>query len=169
MLSFLFFLLLTASSSIYDFKVEALDGGMIDFAEFKGKKILIVNTASECGYTYQYEGLQELYERYPEKLVIVGFPSNDFGKQEPGSNEEIAAFCRKNFGVTFPMAAKIRVKGDQIHPIYKWLTTKALNGFQDSQVRWNFNKYLVDEHGHLVGVFNSKTKPLSDELLKAIE
>jgi glutathione peroxidase len=154
--------------SIYDFKVEALTGGTIEFSKFKGKKILIVNTASECGYTPQYEGLQDLYEKYSGGLVIVGFPANDFGTQEPGSNTEIAAFCKKNYGVTFPMAAKISVKGDDMAPIYKWLTEEQYNGYKSSTVKWNFNKYLIDENGNLVGVFGSKVKPDSQELIEAI-
>ena len=156
-------------ASIYDFKVEALEGGTIDFSKFKGKKILIVNTASECGYTYQYEGLESLYKKYKDRLVIVGFPANNFGKQEPGSNEEIAGFCKKNYGVTFPMAAKIDVKGDNTAPIYHWLTEKKYNNYADSEVKWNFNKFLVDENGKLVAYFGSKLKPESEELLKAIE
>ena len=114
--------------TIYDFKVEALDGGTIDFSEFKGKKILIVNTASNCGFTYQYEGLEELYKKYKDKLVIVGFPANNFMSQEPGDNKEIAAFCQKNYGVSFPMMHKVSVKGDDMDPIYKWLTQKSENG-----------------------------------------
>lgn len=155
--------------SIYDFKVEGLTGGTIDFAQFKGKKILIVNTASECGYTPQYEDLEKLYKKYKGKLVIVGFPANDFGRQEPGSNEEIAGFCKKNYGVTFPMAAKITVKGEDMAPIYHWLTEKELNGFDNSTVKWNFQKYLINEKGELVNVFYSKTKPMSAELIEAIE
>jgi glutathione peroxidase len=154
--------------SIYDFKVTALNGGKIDFAAFKGKKILIVNTASKCGYTPQYDALEKLYEGHKNNLVIVGFPANDFGKQEPGSNEEIGAFCRKNYGVTFTMAAKISVKGDEMAPIYHWLTEKAHNNFQDSEVKWNFQKYLIDEHGKLVAVFPSATTPDSPEVLDAI-
>ena len=156
-------------ASIYDFKVAALSGGTIDFSEFKGKKILIVNTASECGYTPQYEGLEALYKKYKEKLVIVGFPANDFGAQEPGSNEEIAGFCKKNYGVTFPMAAKITVKGDEKAPIYRWLTEKQYNHYGNSSVKWNFQKYLIDEKGNLVAVFMSKVKPESEEVIKAIE
>lgn len=155
--------------SIYDFKVEALDGGKIDFGRFKGKKILVVNTASECGYTPQYEDLQKLSEKYKDKLVIIGFPSNDFGKQEPGSNKEIATFCKKNYGVTFPMAAKIVVTGDDKAPIYHWLTEKDHNGYETTVVKWNFQKYLINEKGALVHVFYSKTKPMSEEMLKAIE
>lgn len=155
--------------SIYDFKVEALDGGTIDFARFKGKKILIVNTASECGYTPQYEDLQALHEKYKDKLVIVGFPSNDFGKQEPGSNSEIAAFCKKNYGVTFRMAAKIPVKGDDKAAIYRWLTEKQYNNYDNTEVKWNFQKYLINEKGQLVAMFPSKVKPSDVELIAAIE
>jgi glutathione peroxidase len=150
--------------SIYDFRVEALDGGTIDFSAFKGKKILIVNTASECGYTPQYEGLEKLYETYRNKLVIVGFPANNFGGQEPGSNSEIKAFCKKNYGVTFPMAAKVSVKGDDIAPIYKWLCNKSENGVMDAQIQWNFGKFLLDEKGNLVAYFPSKVTPMSEEI-----
>ena len=155
--------------SIYDFRVAGLTGGIIDFSEFRGKKILIVNTASECGYTPQYENLEALYKKYQDKLVIVGFPANDFGSQEPGSNEEIAAFCKKNYGVSLPMAAKISVKGDGMAPIYRWLTEKKYNGLESSKVKWNFQKYLIDEQGRLIAVYPSKVKPMSEELLKAIE
>src|SRR6478672_9745691 len=128
---------LLAASSIYDFKVEGLDGGSIDFSKFKGKKIMIVNTASKCGNTPQYAELEQLYEKYKDKLVIVGFPANNFGQQEPGSNEEIKEFCTKNYGVSFPMASKISVKGDDVAPIYKYLTEEAKKlGFEDP-VKWN--------------------------------
>lgn len=153
---------------VYGFKVAGLEGGTIDLAQFKGKKILIVNTASECGYTPQYEGLEKLYKANKGRLVIIGFPSNDFGAQEPGDNKAIAGFCKKNYGVTFPMAAKVVVKGDRQIPLYRWLTHKSENGFQDSEVKWNFNKYLIDEEGHLIGVFPSSVTPQSDELAKAI-
>ena len=152
------------SQTIYDFKVAALNGGTIDFADFKGKKILIVNTASKCGFTPQYEDLEALYKKYDGKLVIVGFPANNFFSQEPGSNENIEAFCKKNYGVTFPMAAKISVKGKDIAPIYKWLCNKIENGVMDAKVSWNFNKFLVDEHGKLIGHFKSKVKPMSEEI-----
>ena len=155
--------------SIYEFNLEALEGGTIDFSKFKGKKILIVNTASECGYTPQYEGLQKLHEQYKDKLVIVGFPTNDFGKQEPGSNAEIASFCKKKYGVSFPMAAKRSVKGDDTSPLYLWLTKKEYNGFDNSSVKWNFQKYLINEQGELIGIFNSKVKPNNPDLIKAIE
>ena len=153
------------TANIHSFKVAALDGTEIDFATFKGKKILIVNTASECGYTPQYKDLEALYERYKDKLVIVGFPANNFGGQEPGSNNEIKSFCTKNYGVTFPMAAKISVAGADIAPIYKWLTTKDLNGVLDATIKWNFNKFLLDENGRLLYKFESSTKPLSPELI----
>ena len=155
---------IVAEKSIYDFKVEGLEGGTIDFSTFKGKKILIVNTASKCGYTPQYEGLQKLYDTYKEKLVIVGFPANNFGGQEPGSAVEIQEFCRKNYGVTFPMAAKISVKGDDTAPIYQWLCSKAQNGVLDAEVGWNFGKFLLDENGKLLNYFPSKVKPMSEEI-----
>jgi len=153
-----------AAKSIYDFKVAALESGTIDFASFKGKKILVVNTASECGFTKQYEGLQALHEKYKDKLVIVGFPANNFGGQEPGTNEEIGAFCKKNYGVSFPMAAKISVKGDDAAPIYKWLCNKKENGVLDAEVGWNFNKFLLDENGKLLAHFESKVAPMSEEI-----
>jgi glutathione peroxidase len=157
--------LLTATS-IYDFKVEGLEGGSIDFSKFKGKKIMIVNTASKCGNTPQYKELEELYEKYKDKLVIVGFPANNFGQQEPGSNEEIKEFCTKNYGVTFPMASKVSVKGDDIAPIYKYLTDEAKKlGFEDP-VKWNFTKFLLDENGKLITVIHNKTKPMSEDVLK---
>lgn len=150
--------------SIHRFKVESLDGGTIDFAAFKGKMILIVNTASQCGYTPQYAELQQLYEKYKDKLVVVGFPANNFGGQEPGTNAEIKNFCQKNYGVTFPMAAKVSVKGDDIAPIFKWLTNKSENGVMDATIRWNFNKFLLNEKGELVAYFPSSTKPLSSDI-----
>ncbi len=150
--------------TIYNFTAEGLEGGTINFADFKGKKILIVNTASECGYTVQYEGLEELYKKYKDKLVIVGFPANNFGGQEPGSNDEIKEFCKRNYGVSFPMAAKISVKGDDTAPIYKWLCNKAANGVLDAEVKWNFNKFLINENGHLVAYFPSSVKPMDAEI-----
>ena len=152
--------------TIYDFKVESLNGGEINFADYKGKKILIVNTASECGFTPQYEDLQKLSDEYKDKLVIVGFPANNFGGQEPGSNTEIATFCTKNFGVTFPMAAKVSVKGDDIAPIFKYLTEKELNGVKNSSILWNFTKFLIDENGVLIDNFASTTKPTSESITK---
>lgn len=149
---------------IYQFKVEGLTGGTIDFSAFKGKKILIVNTASKCGFTPQYAQLEELYEKYKDRLVIVGFPANNFGAQEPGSNKEISEFCTKNYGVTFPMAAKVSVKGADIAPIYQWLTTKAENGVMNADIKWNFTKFLLNERGELEAVFDSKVNPMSDEI-----
>ena len=151
--------------NIYRFKVKALAGGEIDFAEYKDKKILIVNTASECGFTPQYAQLQELYDSFAGKLVVVGFPSNDFGGQEPGSNEEIKGFCDSRFHVTFPMASKIKVKGDEQHPLYQWLTHKEQNGKLDSEVKWNFHKFLIDEKGELIGSFSTVVDPLDEQIL----
>ena len=157
------------TDSVHKFKVESLTGGTIDFSNFKGKKILIVNTASECGYTPQYEGLEKLYEQYGDKLVVVGFPANNFGGQEPGSNAEIKAFCEKNYGVSFPMAAKVSVKGDDISPLFQWLTSKEKNGAMDVEIKWNFTKFLLDENGHLTASFESGVKPLDDEILEAVK
>jgi glutathione peroxidase len=154
--------------SIYDFKVPGLLGDTINFADFKGKKILIVNTASKCGYTPQYAALERLYKANKAKLVIIGFPANNFGSQEPGTNSEIREFCQRNYGVTFPMAEKVSVRGDDMAPIYHWLTEKANNTVDDSEVEWNFQKYLIDEKGHLVAVFPSALKPESRKILKAI-
>lgn len=156
-------------NSIHQFKVESLNGGTIDFSEFKGKKILIVNTASECGFTPQYEGLEALYNEHKKELVVVGFPANNFGGQEPGSNAEIKAFCEQNYGVSFPMAEKVSVKGDDMAPIFKWLTSKEENGVKDVEIKWNFTKFLLDENGHLIATFESKVKPQSDEILEAIK
>ena len=157
---------LPVSLSNNSYKVKALDGKTIDFSKFKGKKILIVNTASECGFTPQYEGLQKLYETYKDQLVIVGFPANNFGGQEPGSNEEIGAFCKKNYGVTFPMAVKVSVKGKDIAPIFKFLTDKKLNGVKSTTILWNFEKFLLNEKGELIDTFVSTTKPTSESITK---
>ncbi|MEO5984994.1 MAG: glutathione peroxidase [Ferruginibacter sp.] len=153
---------------IYQFKVHGLEGDPINFASFKGKKILVVNTASECGYTPQYKELEELYKTYQGKLVVVGFPANNFGSQEPGTNSEIKSFCQKNYGVTFPMAAKVSVKGDDIAPIYQWLTSKARNGVLDADVKWNFNKFLLDETGKLIAYFPSKISPPSPDIISKL-
>ena len=152
--------------TIYDYKVESLDGKEINFADFKGKKILIVNTASECGFTPQYADLETLSKDYKDKLVVVGFPANNFGGQEPGSNAEIGAFCQKNYGVTFPMAAKVSVKGDDTAPIFKYLTEKELNGVKNTTILWNFTKFLLDENGKLIDSFISTTKPTSESITK---
>jgi glutathione peroxidase len=167
----LFFLMLfsmaafSQTSGIYDFKVKTLEGGNFDFSSLKGKKVMIVNTASQCGNTPQYKDLEELYEKYSDNFVIIGFPANNFASQEPGSAAEIRKFCTENYGVTFPLMEKISVKGDDMAPIYKWLTTKAKNGVMDSDVKWNFQKYLIDENGKLVDVINPKDKPNSDKIL----
>ncbi|WP_430613249.1 glutathione peroxidase [Flavobacterium sp. JP2137] len=146
--------------TIYDFKVKDIEGKDFDFASLKGKKIMIVNTASECGLTPQYEQLQSIYQEFKDKdFIIIGFPANNFGAQEPGSNKEISAFCTKNYGVTFPMMEKISVKGDDMAPIYQFLTKKELNGLQDSQVEWNFQKYLIDRSGKLVRVVGPRILP----------
>jgi glutathione peroxidase len=150
--------------SIHVFKVQGLEGDIIDFSKFNGKKILVVNTASKCGNTPQYEQLEKLYKTYSDKLVIVGFPANNFGQQEPGTNSEIKEFCTKNYGVTFPMAAKVSVKGDDIAPIYTWLTNKSENGVMDAEIKWNFTKFLLDEKGVLIAKFDTKVTPLSDEI-----
>ena len=152
------------TKNIYQFKVNGLEGGTIDFSAYKGKKILVVNTASACGYTPQYKELEALYEKYKNKLVIIGFPANNFGGQEPGTNAEIKEFCTKNYGVTFPIAAKISVKGDDIAPIYKWLTSKTENGVLDATIGWNFNKFLIDENGNMLAYFPSKVTPMSEEI-----
>lgn len=156
-------------NAFYNFTFRSLDGEVVKMSDFKGKKVMIVNTASECGYTPQYEQLEELYKKYKGKLVIIGFPTNDFGGQEPGSNEEIEQFCKRNYGVTFPLAEKITVKGGETPDLYKWLTTKSLNGKQDSEVKWNFQKYLIDEKGNLIGMYESKVKPDAPEIIKEIE
>lgn len=154
----------TTTPSVHNFSVKALDGSTINLADFKGKKLLIVNTASECGYTPQYKELQTLHEKYEGKLVVIGFPTNNFGSQEPGTNADIKSFCQKNYGVTFPMAEKISVKGDDTAPIYKWLTEKSRNGVMDAEVKWNFNKFLLDENGRLIAKFDSKVTPMSEEI-----
>jgi glutathione peroxidase len=159
-----------AKQSIYDFKVKDLSGEEFDFSTLKGKKILIVNTASECGLTPQYKELESLYKEYKDdNFVIVGFPANNFGGQEPGTNEEIAAFCEKNYGVTFPMMDKISVKGDDMAPVYRFLTQKDKNGVEDSEVEWNFQKYLINEQGQLEKVISPRTLPTDAEIVNWIK
>lgn len=156
--------------SLHQFKVTDLSGNIFDFSTLKGKKIMLVNTASKCGLTPQYEQLQELYSQFKDKnFVIVGFPANNFGKQEPGTNKEISEFCTQNYGVTFPMMAKISVKGDYMHAVYQFLTQKAKNGLEDSSVAWNFQKYLLDEDGYLVKVISPKTTPNNADIIKWIK
>ncbi len=157
---------MSGNPSIHQYKVQSLEGGTIDFSAYKGKKILVVNTASKCGYTPQYEALEKLYKEHQDKLVIVGFPANNFGGQEPGSDLEIKEFCTKNYGVTFPMASKVSVKGDDIAPVFKWLTTKSLNGKLDADIKWNFTKFLIDENGELLAEFDSKVLPGGEEIQK---
>ena len=159
-----------AGKSFYDFTVKTIDNEDFNLSSLKGKKVLVVNTASKCGFTPQYAELEKLYKEYGgEKFVIIGFPANNFLGQEPGTNEEIKNFCQLNYGVTFPMMAKISVKGKDQHPLYQWLTTKALNGVMDAEVKWNFQKYLVNRNGVVVGKFAPTTKPTDPELIKAIE
>lgn len=156
--------------SLHQYKVTDLYGEEFDFSSLKGKKVMIVNTASECGLTPQYKQLQELYEKYKDKgLIIIGFPANNFGAQEPGSDEQIAAFCTKNYGVSFPMMSKISVKGDDMHELYQFLTQKSKNGLEDSEVTWNFQKYLIDENGHLVRVVQPQMLPTDESILKWID
>jgi len=155
-----------AKENIYQFKVKDLEGNEFDFASLKGKKILVVNTASKCGLTPQYKDLQTIYDQYKDKnFVIIGFPANNFASQEPGTNQEIGAFCQKNYGVTFPMMEKVSVKGDDMNEVYKFLTQKSKNGLQDSEVEWNFQKYLINEQGELVKVVSPKTLPTDPEIV----
>ncbi len=150
--------ILFVKTSIYQFKVEGLTGGTIDFSKFKGKKILVVNTASKCGNTPQYDDLENLYKKYKDKMVIVGFPANNFGGQEPGTNKDIAEFCKKNYGVSFPMAAKVSVKGDDMASIYKYMVKVAEeHGFHDP-IKWNFTKFLFDENGNFLTVFFNRDR-----------
>jgi len=168
-ISLLFFALTTslsmAQQSFHEFKVKDIDGNEFSFASLKGKKVMVVNTASKCGLTPQYEKLESLYNQYGgDNFVIIGFPANNFMGQEPGTNDQIKDFCTSEYGVTFPMMSKISVKGDDMHPLYKWLTSKELNGFEDSSVSWNFQKYLIDEKGNLVKVLSPRTNPLDEEI-----
>ena len=170
-LSFLFIAcsLFTNAQSIHSFKVKSIDGGQIDLSKYKGKKIMVVNTASQCGYTPQYASLQKVYSQYKDILVIIGFPCNQFGGQEPGTNAEIVEFCEKNYGVTFPLADKVDVKGADQSSIYQWLTQKAKNGVLDATIGWNFNKFLLDENGKMLAYFPSNVKPDSDAVLSYLK
>ena len=156
----------TKRQSIYDIAINSLGGKPISLLEFEGKKILFVNVASECGFTNQYKDLQALSDKYQDKLVVIGSPCNQFGKQEPGNASQIQEFCELNFGVTFLLTEKIDVKGSKQHPLYKWLTSKDLNRKKSSSVKWNFQKYLVDEKGHLIDYYFSITKPMSSKITK---
>ncbi len=159
----------TPKVSIYDISLKDASGNPLDLNTFKGKKILFVNVASQCGFTKQYDDLQELYETYKDKLAIIGLPCNQFGGQEPGENSEIQNFCRVNFGVDFPITEKIEVKGEGQHLIYQWLTKKELNGTKNSSVKWNFQKYLVDEQGYFIDYWYSITKPMSSKIVSKIK
>ena len=161
-------LLFTTASSIHTFEFKTIDGKTMSFSSFKGKKILIVNTASKCGYTPQYEDLEKLHKQYGSKLIIVGFPANNFGGQEPGTNSDINSFCKKNYGVTFIMASKVSVKGNDMDPLFKWLTSQENPDFT-GDIRWNFEKFLLDENGKLVHRYRSGTNPLDKDLINAIK
>lgn len=152
------------NTSIYDYTFKSIDGETISLEQFKDKKILFVNVASKCGFTGQYEQLQELHQEYGDKIVVIGFPCDQFGGQEPGSEEEIKGFCQKNYGVEFLMASKINVKGKEQHPVYQWLTQASLNDVEDSKVGWNFAKYLVDENGSYIKHYKSNVNPMSSEI-----
>ncbi|MHC1708192.1 MAG: glutathione peroxidase [Bacteroidales bacterium] len=165
----MFSLTAAAQTSFYDLKAKTIEGEDFDFATLKGKKVLIVNTASKCGYTPQYKDLEALYQKYQSKgLVILGFPANNFLKQEPGTDKEIQEFCTKNYGVTFQMMSKISVKGDDMHPVYQWLTQKSRNGVSDSEISWNFQKYLIEPEGYLFKTVSTKVKPDSEEIISWI-
>lgn len=155
-------------NTFYDFKIKDINGQEVDFNSFKGKKIMIVNVASKCGYTKQYAALQELNEQYGDKIVILGFPANNFGGQEPGSNEEIKEFCTTEFGVTFPMFEKVSVKGFDKHPLYRWLSDSKLNGWNNEEPGWNFCKYLIDEKGDLIKFLPSSVAPLDEVILNFV-
>ena len=156
--------------NLHDFTVQAIDGSDLPLSALKGKKVMVVNVASKCGLTPQYEQLQALYEKYMDDgFVIVGFPANNFREQEPGTNEEILMFCESNYGVTFPMMAKISVKGEDIHPLYAWLTQKGENGKEDAEVTWNFQKFLIDEQGNWIASIPPRTLPDADEVIEWIE
>ena len=159
----------SVDNSIHQFKVADIYGNIFDFSQLKGKKVMIVNTASKCGLTYQYEALQKLYSQYKDlNFVIIGFPSNDFLWQEPGSNDEIIDFCEQNYGVTFPMMSKITVKGTKKHPIYQFLTQKSKNNYRDSRVTWNFQKYLINKEGRIEKIISPRTRPDSEEIVSWI-
>ncbi len=157
-------------TSIHQFKAKTIEGTDFDFSTLKGKKVLIVNTASECGFTPQYKQLEEVYKKYKDKnFTIIGFPANNFGHQEPGSNAEIKTFCTKNYGVTFQMMEKVSVKGDDMCEIYKWITDKGKNGVMSSSVKWNFQKYLIDENGYLVDSVGPNKSPDCSKIINWIE
>ena len=154
------------SMSLYNIEINSIDGSPIHLNEYKGKHLLFVNVASECGFTGQYEDLQKLFDTYQDRLMVIGVPCNQFGSQEPGNSDEIQSFCKKNYGVTFLMTEKVDVKGDTQHPLYQWLTKKELNGVKSTSVKWNFQKYLIDGNGQFVDYFYSITKPLSSKITR---
>ncbi len=156
------------AKSIYDFTLNDIDGNPVDLAKYKGKKLLLVNVASKCGYTPQYAELQELYEAYEDKLTILAFPANNFGGQEPGSSEDIKSFCSENYGISFPIFEKISVKGVDKHPLYRWLSDKDMNGWNNEEPTWNFCKYFINEKGALVKFFPSAVKPMDEEIINLI-
>jgi glutathione peroxidase len=160
---------LIMEKSIYDFKMKDINGELVDFSKFKGQKLLLVNVASKCGYTPQYADLQKLHEAYGDKVTIIGFPANNFGGQEPGTNEEIKQFCSENYGVTFKMMDKVSVKGSDKDPLYRWLSDKNMNGWNDKEPSWNFCKYFINENGELVKFFPSSVKPMDEEIIKLIQ
>jgi len=158
------------AATLHDFKAKTIEGDSLDFSTLKGKRLLVVNTASKCGYTYQYSELQQLYDIYGgDKFLIVGFPANNFGNQEPGSDEDIENFCTENYGVTFQMMSKISVKGNDIHEIYQWLTQKSLNGVKDAPIQWNFQKFMIDENGNWIDVVMTQESPLCDKIINWLE
>lgn len=160
----------TSMKTLYDFKCKTIEGQDFDLSKLKGKKVLVVNTASKCGFTPQYADLEKLYKQYGgDKFTIIGFPANNFGHQEPGTNDSIKSFCTRNYGVTFQMMQKISVKGDDIDPLYKWLTSKSENGVLDAPVEWNFQKFMIDENGNVVGVAMSPEKPDCDKIVNWIK
>ncbi len=165
----LFILNLTAMSqqSVHDFTINTIDGNKLDLSTLKGKKLLIVNTASECGFTTQYTELQEVHKNYGDKLVVIGFPANNFGGQEPGSNTDIKSFCQKNYGVSFLLSEKVSVKGGDIDPLFQWMNNQEHKGFK-GDIMWNFEKYLIDENGNLIDRFRSMTKPNSDKIISLL-
>lgn len=157
------------SMSVHQFTLTTINGNPLPLSQFAGKKILLVNTASACGFTPQYQQLEELYKNYRQRLEIVAMPCNDFGAQEPASENEIEQFCQINFGITFPITQKINILGSHPHPLYQFLMKKELNGYRDSEVKWNFQKYLTDESGQLIKIFGSAVEPLSENILRLIE
>jgi glutathione peroxidase len=162
-----FLLVLSPAQSFYSFKVKDVDGKPIQLSAYKGKKVLIVNTASECGYTPQYADLEKLHKQYGSKLVVIAFPANNFGGQEPGNNTQIKSFCSKNYGVSFPVASKVSVKGNDIDPLFKWLCEQENPDFK-GDINWNFEKFLLDENGKLIHRFRSKVKPLDPAITGAL-